>query len=353
MEALANHLDSEGGQVMHISTIPSFLARYYPSNIWRLFRFLFLIMKAFLILLLFPSYKKIYLNVNGGIALIFDICISVFAVFFSKKITLHHNSCSYLNKKSKLFNLLTKITNNGKAIHVVNCESMKQKLLSSYGVKENKINIISNISILSKRNRNNGYKEFKEKISKDNNFCVGFMGYLNREKGLDDFAEVLTKLQVTSNKNKFSFIGKAVGPTHDHKLIKNLRKNTSSFITYKDALYGDKRDSFFDNIDILLFPSKYFHEAEPLTVYHALERGVPVIGTDVGCLNEMIAGYENSFTFNQKNFIENAVATIKQISNKNRKELQKMKRMIINQYEDQMIRKEENFRLFLNNQING
>ena len=273
------------------------------------------------------------------------------AVFFFKELTLHHNSCAHINKKSKLFSFLVSISNKNKTTHVVNCKSMKTLLSTNYDVPKKNIKTISNISILSKKIQNKIMIEDKKINQKNSNFCIGFMGYLNSEKGIDDFAKVLTKLQEPTNKNLPKFIGKAVGPIHDHKLVKNIKEKTSSYIAFQDPLFGDERDFFFDNLDILLFPSKYHLEAEPLTIYHALERGVPVIATDIGCIDEMISGFENSFTFNQNTFIDNAVISILNIANKDSKELSIAKRKIINQYQNKKIKNNEEFSLFLKNLI--
>ena len=352
VEALMNCLESEGGVVRYISTVPSFLAKLYPSHIWKFCRALYFIFKIVLISALLPFYKKVYINLNGGFSLFFDAFTCFLAATFSKRITLHHNSCSYLNKKSKLFSFIAHTTQKSGSTHVVNCKSMKDKLLTFYGVEEDNIKIISNISILTSQKNKISLPKVDSTGTRNNNFCVGYMGYMNSEKGIDKFASAVNMLQLLPTKNKYNFIGKAVGPIHDDKLIKKLKKDTAPFISYSNPVYGKERNSFFDSIDVLLFPSKYAVEAEPLTVYHALERGVPVISSDIGCLPEMLSGFDDSHSFNQKTFDNEAVQAIINIASKNREQLKILKQTIITQYNDQKLIKEKNFKLFLQGQVN-
>ena len=60
---------------------------------------------------------------------------------------------------------------------------------------------------------------------------------------------------------------------------------------------------FFNKIDLLLFPSWYFNEAEPISVLESHSFSTPVIAIDVGCLSEMIS--DKSLLFQRNNFSKN------------------------------------------------
>jgi glycosyltransferase involved in cell wall biosynthesis len=59
-------------------------------------------------------------------------------------------------------------------------------------------------------------------------------------------------------------------------------------IDYRGAVYGENKQAFFDDIDVMIFPSQYVHEAEPVTVIEALDRGIPVIATSRGCVATLV-----------------------------------------------------------------
>jgi glycosyltransferase involved in cell wall biosynthesis len=51
-------------------------------------------------------------------------------------------------------------------------------------------------------------------------------------------------------------------------------------------VYGDAKFSFLSSIDLLLFPSKYPNEAQPVVIWESLSVGTPVVSTDVGAIAE-------------------------------------------------------------------
>ena len=47
---------------------------------------------------------------------------------------------------------------------------------------------------------------------------------------------------------------------------------------------------FFRDTDIVLFPSSYANEAQPMVIFEALANGVPVLATTVGYIAEQLTG---------------------------------------------------------------
>ena len=124
-------------------------------------------------------------------AQIFDVVIIFFARCAFKKIILHHNSFSYINKKNYLSSFLFYLAGY-KAVHVVNCTEMKAKISKVYSAIKI-VKIVSNASILILDNskefcfieKNDFFKQVED-VAK-NTLTLGFMGYMNQEKGIDLF----------------------------------------------------------------------------------------------------------------------------------------------------------------------
>ena len=328
---LSKCLNIAGATVKYISTVPSFLSKFFPSLIWKISRLIYLICLLPIIIILIPFHSIIYINANGGLAQIGDIVFGLFGRIFLKRIILHHNSYSYLNKVMFVTKILFFVSGKN-AIHIVNCEDMKEKLSSKYNIASN-IYVISNVSILTMANNKyfsvNLDVEDKCQIA-PNVLKIGFMGYFNKEKGLELFSFVVKQMDILK---KGSVQGIAVGPVHDEKLSERLKLEFEGLIDFRAPVYGEQRDAFFNEIDVLLFPSSYLNEAEPLTIHHALSAGVPVISTDIGCLKETVALFRNSYSFPVESYLDDTLEVLDELLTISQESKLDIKRDLINCYQ--------------------
>jgi glycosyltransferase involved in cell wall biosynthesis len=188
-------------------------------------------------------------------------------------------------------------------VHVVNSEGMGVALANIYsGINE--IIAISNAAILSLDNCNH-----VSEVSSRSKGClrIGFMGYFDDHKGVDFFVDVIGGLNSSSD---ISVVGKAVGPVYDQEFFSELLSRSPNNIDFSGPVYGEEMTAFFNDIDILLFPSKYLNEAEPLVVHNGLAYGVPVISTNRGCLTDVLKGYELCNVFDEASYVGKAQAFI-------------------------------------------
>lgn len=300
-----------------VVTTPPFFSRFYPNLGWTLMRQVWMVLQMInLIRMQFGTSSVVfYINQNGGWGQWFD----VFATFISRlrnsKTVYHHNSFSYLNRKSALVQWMYVLAGK-KAQHVVNSLAMQDALSSVYGVCKSKIFVLSNAAILNERPVYSSKVMTNDKGKFDSisnsNLVVGFMGYIDQNKGIDLFVEVANDPALST----FDLSFLAAGPIRDQKYYDTILGKEN--ISYLGALYAKEAKVFFDKIDILLFPSRYKHEAEPLVVHHALRRGVYIISTYVGCLPDLF-GFNSAFgkAVDEKIFVEEAVKFILNISRNN------------------------------------
>jgi glycosyltransferase involved in cell wall biosynthesis len=83
------------------------------------------------------------------------------------------------------------------------------------------------------------------------------------------------------------------GPTVDRsgeRLLVHAKTRLGDALDYRGAVHGDAKTTFFHDIDVLLFPTRYANEAQPLVVLEAMAHGVPVIAAARGCIAENING---------------------------------------------------------------
>jgi glycosyltransferase involved in cell wall biosynthesis len=305
VNSLNSCLNKKRINTTYFSTVPSLFSKLFPSRKWKVLRFLYLLVIIPFIVFLIPLHKCIYININGGAGLFFDIVITCFSRLMRKQIYLHHNSYSYLNRNHFIARHLFKIASIH-STHVVNSLSMKDCLIKQYkGVSI--VKVISNAAILTIDNPDyfsSSLPSLEQKTQDKMTF--GFMGYMDDQKGIDLFCETISYLISKG----ISLTAIAVGPVHNKLFFNNIKDKFSSIVEFKEPVYGSDFDLFFQEVDILLFPSKYKNEAEPLTVYHALNAGVPVLSTQVGCLKNMMDECKYCDSFSELTYKEHVLRYI-------------------------------------------
>jgi glycosyltransferase involved in cell wall biosynthesis len=158
-----------------------------------------------------------------------------------------------------------------RATHIVLCEDMARRLRRWYPVAD--VLVISNAVMID---RGNATPRPRSELER-----VGFLGNVSLEKGIDVFLDVAVALARSGPKLDMV----VAGPIIDSRLRATLPNRMRDLgIRYVGPQYGRERAAFYESIDALLFPSRYPHEADPMTVHEALAAGIPVISSKRGCL---------------------------------------------------------------------
>lgn len=117
---------------------------------------------------------------------------------------------------------------------------------------------------------------------------IGFLGRFSPEKGLPDL------LAVAARQSEWHWIIAGDGEMRDIVQSYTSRYPHISWIGWVDDI-----DAFFDDIDVLVQPS--YKEGAPYTVLDAFACGVPVVGTAVGSMTEMIHRVDRALLYEPGN----------------------------------------------------
>jgi glycosyltransferase involved in cell wall biosynthesis len=148
--------------------------------------------------------------------------------------------------------------------------------------------------------------------SKNKNLnIVGFFGNISFDKGIGEFIEVVKQV----NRLGFEIHGKVGGKIQDSSTKSFLFKEISRhpFITYEGPKIGNEKKVFYETIDVLLMPTKYENEAEPLVIHEAMAAGTPVIGWGRGCIPAIIPDTAGMVIPIDQDFISNSVKKLIQL----------------------------------------
>lgn len=236
-------------------------------------------------------WSSLYISASGGWGQIYEILFLMLGRLLGSDIFIHHHSFAYLDKSSRITRLLTWVGGLD-AVHIVLCPKMGSLLQSQYK-SVSKIFVLSNIVVCEEKNTApRGLKDYT---------TIGYISNISKEKGIYLYLDVVTALI----EKGVPVRGLVAGPFQDKltEVAVLSRINEYSGIDYLGSVGGDSKNKFFSDIDVLLFPSMYRNEAEPLCIFESLQYGVPIISTDKGCLEDMhplsiglVVGKNDDFT---------------------------------------------------------
>lgn len=239
-----------------------------------LFNFLIFIFKAFKI----KERKVMYLALSGGLRQWIDLIYILLAKTLSLEIYVHHHSFAYLNSSPLISRICMKFLS--KERHIVLCDVMGDRLALLYGIDQRMIHVISNSAFVEK-------PFVSTKLMKKNNalFRIGFLSNITKAKGIFDFFDLMDTLSTRG----LMVEGVIAGPL-DSAIENDFQLRLSCLPTVKHIgpVYNEEKISFFSELDLLVFPTRYVNEAEPVTIHEALSFGVPIVAVERGCIACML-----------------------------------------------------------------
>ena len=229
-------------------------------------------------LMLIPQVNgcKLYMSVSGGFGQIYELLFVSLARMRGMQVVLHHHSFAYLNARKLIAQALI-ISAGPSAVHIALSLRMAERLQTVY--KTTQVISISNAAFLL----SNETLQIKPRLQPR---TLGFISNITVEKGIPEFLNLMVAIQAKNLPLK----AKIAGPFQDSQTESNVRTYLEILynVEYVGPKYGADKDEFFAGIDILLFPTRYKNEAEPLIIHEAMSRGIPVVAYGRGCIPEII-----------------------------------------------------------------
>jgi glycosyltransferase involved in cell wall biosynthesis len=217
----------------------------------------------------------LYISLSGGLGQAYELLFVALARASRRRIVVHHQSFAYVTRPSRLTRMLFAVAGRG-AIHIVACRQASDLLRYRYDGLVMRTVIVRNSSLPPLMSRVLRGRSVLQ--------TVGFLSNITREKGIEVFLEVVRKLYSRGR----SIRAVVAGPCEDDEIKRALEEaRDEGLIEYWGAVYAKDKAAFFETVDVLLFPSRYAHETNPVVVVEALASGSPVISSDRGCLTDL------------------------------------------------------------------
>lgn len=262
------------GDVLVLDRAPPKLANRYLNVGLYFFRSAALLVN-FILFCFRKSDKRLYIGVSAGYGQLIDGIFILIAKAFGVNVYIHHHSFVYLNSPKIYHRLFFSITRTCQ--HVVLCGKMKGLLQDVYCIPERCVRVLSNSALIE-------LVQQPPKVT--SNLVFGFLSNITKEKGIFDYI----KLADAVHSAYPEIVWRMAGPVDVNiksELMGALK--VRPFIEYCGPVYDQEKFNFLEVLDFLVFPTKYMHEAEPLTILEAQSFGCSILAYDRGCIDCIVA----------------------------------------------------------------
>ncbi len=214
--------------------------------------------------------------------LFFNLFTLLIARIRGYRIILHHHAYSYLYKSDWRMRVLDNVIASS-GYHVFGCDQMAKDFRKIYD-SESPYRILPNTTVLDWEVSTLGSNTA---VSNDGRLRLGFISNITLEKGLVDVLETFARLR-EHGKDVSLLLAGPVQSGIEETLIRDASEKYPQDLTYLGPVYGEDKATFYKSIDVLLFPTRYKVEVQPLVVAEALLEGKPVIAYGRACIPELI-----------------------------------------------------------------
>ena len=243
--------------------------------------------------------ETLYMSVSGGFGQLYELLFLLLARLRGMRIYLHHHSFAYLDQPKTLTTLLVSVAGLG-ATHITLSDGMATKLQRTYH-QAKRVVAISNTVLL--------FEEVGSSVASRKGLTkIGFLGNIAAEKGVLEFLAVAEKLEAIGIPVQALLAGRFQDSEIEQLVRERLTRLRS--VEYVGPKYGQDKVAFFREIDVLLFPTRYVNEADPLTIHEAMMHGVPIIAYGRGAIGEIVSSVCGLVIDPGEDFVNHAVGQL-------------------------------------------
>lgn len=221
------------------------------------------------------SCGDLYVVVDSGRGMIGTLLLVALARVQGRRILAHHHAWSYLRRENALLSLLVRVGGK-RTTHIVLSDSMARALRFA-GSRPIRTRVISNAGLISPPDTVDVPSQ-----STDRKVKLGMLGNLTLNKGVDVAVDTLRALESEGIAATLTLAGPVAQDADEY-----LSTQSVATLERVGPLQASAKFDYLRQLDLLLFPSRYANEAQPLVIWESLAVGTPVIATAVGAIPEL------------------------------------------------------------------
>jgi glycosyltransferase involved in cell wall biosynthesis len=297
MDALASHLKTLG-PVVCIRTVPRRRSGGYPYHLDRAY---LVVRAASKLLSLRAKCDAVLLSVDAGKGMVYAIALTWVARRLRYRIALQHHSYAYISRRSMLAGLLVDVAG-PHAEHLHSCQVACDAFRRVYPRALTTRAVSVAYALQLPPNHRRAQDPVAARILR-----VGHLSNLTLEKGLERVIRLGRTAIQQGMVEKVILAGPVTGSA-ERALIRGALSERG--FEYRGLVTGQRKEDFFQDIDVFLFPTRYRNESYGLVVWEAMLRGVPVIAYRAGCLTQASVGLDSLVLEPGDDFTKNAMGQI-------------------------------------------
>ena len=226
--------------------------------------------------------RRLYLVCEGRSGLPFTLFLVWFARVVEYEVFLQHHSFGYINQPHSLMRKIN-ASLGAASRHVFLSDGMAEAFFQLYR-PDRRYSVGHNLAYIgsfwARARRTTRPRPYGAKALK-----VGLLSNLEFEKGLDTFIHLADLAAQENLPIEFRLAG-PVNSATEHAFLDAAMHRLDGRLHYHGGLYGEDKVQFFRDLDVFVFPTRYYHEAQPIVLHEALAAGCAVISVDRGCIAE-------------------------------------------------------------------
>lgn len=263
--------------------------------VWRVFKHVLLLAHLITGALASRGRRRVYFVPDSNLGLWLNLIEAPLLRIGYRDVWLHHHVFRYIRTADWRMGAILRILG-PQTTHVVLGDAMREGLQAHYGAEH--FHVLGNSAFV---------EDVPDSRRRTDVTTLGFLSNITPEKGIGLFMHTLRAVQSQDPDLRCVI----AGPIQSA----DLRARVAAFCAemperreWVGSVYGAEKKAFFDQIDVLLFPSQYDNEALPVTICEALAAGAPVLATDRGCIPDQLAG--TGWVYSKDSFQDQAAAQI-------------------------------------------
>lgn len=217
--------------------------------------------------------RPLYIVADSRYGLLLTLIVCVLARLRRHPLILHHHVYRYVHQQSSLMSFIVGWSHPD-TIHVMLCDEMANRFRGRYPAARTAV--VNNAALLqpllgSPPNRMPGKR-----------LRIGMIGALTVEKGVDTAFDLAARC---ANGGLDVELVLAGNPAR----IPERPKGEAVNCDRRGFVHGPTKSQFFSDIDLLVLPTRYANEAQPLVILEALRQGTRVLASPLGCIASLAA----------------------------------------------------------------